>query len=146
MFDYDYDIIYRKGKYNVVDDALSSKYEEDGSLFSLAFIVANWLNLVHHQFFQDSKIASLIQKVEHESNAFPRYTWENEDLCYKGCLYLIKYSNFKSIVLSKLHASPTIENSSFHKINKPVSTPNGPVRSVLLSHIFPSLRSMVKSF
>jgi hypothetical protein len=39
LFGYDYEIIYKKGKDNVVADALSQKYEEEGSLFSLSFIV-----------------------------------------------------------------------------------------------------------
>jgi hypothetical protein len=30
MLSYDYDIIYKKGKENVVVDALSKKYEEEG--------------------------------------------------------------------------------------------------------------------
>ena len=36
MFGYDYEIIYKKGKENVVVDALSMQFEEDGSLFSLS--------------------------------------------------------------------------------------------------------------
>jgi hypothetical protein len=39
LFGYDYEIIYKKGKDNVVVDALSKKYEDEGSLFSLSFIV-----------------------------------------------------------------------------------------------------------
>jgi hypothetical protein len=46
LFGYDYEIIYKKGKDNVVVDALSRKYEEEGSLFSLSFIVPNWLQAV----------------------------------------------------------------------------------------------------
>jgi hypothetical protein len=41
LFFYDYDIIYKNGKENVVVDALSMKYEEEGSLFSLSFIVSD---------------------------------------------------------------------------------------------------------
>jgi hypothetical protein len=41
LFGYDYEIIYNKGKDNVVADALSWKYEDKGSLFSLSFIVPN---------------------------------------------------------------------------------------------------------
>ena len=47
LFGYDYEIIYKKGKDNVVVDALSQKYEEEGSLFSLSFIVLDWLQAVH---------------------------------------------------------------------------------------------------
>jgi hypothetical protein len=39
LFVYDYEIIYNKGKVNVVADALSKKYEDEGSIFSLSFIV-----------------------------------------------------------------------------------------------------------
>jgi hypothetical protein len=47
LFGYDYEIIYKKGKENVVADALSQKYEDEGSLFSLSFIVPDWLQAVH---------------------------------------------------------------------------------------------------
>ena len=45
LFKYDYEIIYKKGKDNVVYDALSRKYEDEGSLFSLSFIIPDWLQL-----------------------------------------------------------------------------------------------------
>jgi hypothetical protein len=40
---YDYHIIYKNEKENVVVDALSRKYEDEGSLFSLSFIAMEWL-------------------------------------------------------------------------------------------------------
>jgi hypothetical protein len=43
LFGYDHEIVYMKGKENVVVDAISRKYEEEGSLFSFSFIVANWI-------------------------------------------------------------------------------------------------------
>jgi hypothetical protein len=46
LFGYDYEIVYKKGKENVVVDALSRKYEDEESLFSLSFIVAGWLQVV----------------------------------------------------------------------------------------------------
>jgi hypothetical protein len=46
LFGYDYEIVYKKGKENVVDDSLSRKYEDEGSLFSLSFIVLYWLQVV----------------------------------------------------------------------------------------------------
>jgi hypothetical protein len=49
IFGYDYEIINKKGKDNVVADALSRKYEEEGSLFSLSFIVPDWLQAVRQE-------------------------------------------------------------------------------------------------
>jgi hypothetical protein len=46
LFGYDYEIINKKVKDNVVVDALSRKYEEEGSLFSLSFNVPDWLQAV----------------------------------------------------------------------------------------------------
>jgi hypothetical protein len=50
LFGYDYEIIYKKGKDNVDVDALSKKYEDEGSLFSLSFIVPDWLQAVRQLF------------------------------------------------------------------------------------------------
>ena len=55
LFGYDYEIIYKKGKENVVADALSRKYEDEGSLFSLSFIVLDWLQVVRQEWLQDPK-------------------------------------------------------------------------------------------
>jgi hypothetical protein len=49
LFGYDYEIIYNKGKDNVVADALSQKYEDEGSLFSLSLIVPDWLQVVFQE-------------------------------------------------------------------------------------------------
>jgi hypothetical protein len=43
IFGYDYEIIYNKDKDNVVVFSLSRKYEDEGSLFYLSFIVQDWL-------------------------------------------------------------------------------------------------------
>jgi hypothetical protein len=46
LFGYDHEIIYNKGKDNVVVDSLSRKYEDEASLFPLSFIIPNWLQVV----------------------------------------------------------------------------------------------------
>jgi hypothetical protein len=60
LFGYDYEIIYKKGKDNVVANALSRKYEDEGSLFSLSFIVPDWLQDMHQEWLQDPKSSHLI--------------------------------------------------------------------------------------
>jgi hypothetical protein len=64
LFGYDYDIIYNKGKDNVVAETLSQKYEDEGSLFFLSFIVLEWLQAVLQEWLQDPKISCLIQQLQ----------------------------------------------------------------------------------
>jgi len=44
MLGYDYDIVYKKGKKNVVVNDLSKKYDEEGYIFSIYLLLPNWLN------------------------------------------------------------------------------------------------------
>jgi hypothetical protein len=80
IFGYDYEIIYKKGKENVVVDALSHKYEEYRSNFSLSFIVPDYLQVVRQEWWQDPKISSLLHKLQHNSLVTPGYSWHNEEL------------------------------------------------------------------
>jgi hypothetical protein len=115
LFGYDYEIIYKKGKDNVVADALSRKYEDEGSLFSLSFNVPDWLQAVHQKWLQDPKSLQLIQQLQSNAPASPGYSWLHDELQYKGCLYLSKQSKLKSTILSELHATPTKGHSGFTK-------------------------------
>jgi hypothetical protein len=115
LFGYDYEIIYKKGKENVVVDALSRKYEDEGSLFSLSFIVPDWLQAMHHGWLHDPKISHMIQQLKANSPVSRGYSWHNDELCYKGRLYLSKQSQLKSTVLFERHATPTTGHSGFTK-------------------------------
>jgi hypothetical protein len=120
LFGYDYEIIYNKGKENVVVDGLFQKYEEEGSRFSLSFILPDCLQAVCQEWLQDPKMSSLLHQLQHNSLVSPGYSWYNEDLRYKGCLYLCKQSQVKSIVFYELHASPTSGHSGFTKTQERV--------------------------
>jgi hypothetical protein len=115
IFGYDYEIIYKKGKDNVVADALSQKYEDDESLFSLSFIVPYWLQAIHQEWLHDPKSSQLIQQLHSNAPASPGYSWLHDDLQYKGHLYLSKQSKLKSTVLSELHTTPPVGHFGFTK-------------------------------
>jgi hypothetical protein len=115
LFGYDYEIIYKKDKDNVVADALSWKYEDEGSLFSLSFIVPDWLQAVRQEWLQDPKSSHLIQQLQNKAAASLGYSWLQDELRYKGRLYLSKQSMLKSMVLSELHATPIAGHSGFTK-------------------------------
>jgi hypothetical protein len=67
LFGYDYEIIYKKCKDNVVVDALSRKYEDEGSIFSLSFIVPDCLQVVRQEWLRDPKSSHLIQQLQSNS-------------------------------------------------------------------------------
>jgi hypothetical protein len=115
LFGCDYEIIYKKGKDNVVANALSRKYEDEGSLFSLSFILPDWLQVVCQEWLHDPKSSHMIQQLQSNSSISPGYSWLNDELRYKGRLYLSKQSKLKSTVLSELHATPTTGHFGFTK-------------------------------
>lgn len=44
MLGYDYEIIYKKGKDNVVVHVLSSQYEDEGSMLALPAPIPSWID------------------------------------------------------------------------------------------------------
>jgi hypothetical protein len=57
---YDYEIIYRKVKENVVADSLCKKYEDVGFLLVLSVPLLDWLEVTHQEWFNDPLTAQLI--------------------------------------------------------------------------------------
>jgi hypothetical protein len=64
---------------------------------------------------QDPKISHLIQQLQEKFPTSTGYSWNNNELLYKGHVYLSKQSQHKYIVLSKIHASPIVGHSGFTK-------------------------------
>ena len=56
MLGYDNEIIYKKGKENVVVDALFKQFEEDGSLFDLSLPSPIWLEEAHRKWLVNSTL------------------------------------------------------------------------------------------
>ena len=80
LFGYDYEIIYKKGKDNVVTNARSRKYEDEGSIFFLSFIVQDWIQAIHQEWLQDPKSSHLIQQLQSNAPCSPGYSWLHDEL------------------------------------------------------------------
>jgi hypothetical protein len=55
----------------VVSGTLSQKYEDEGSMFSLSFIVPDWLQVVRQEWIQDPKIFHITQQLQDNSPVSP---------------------------------------------------------------------------
>ena len=65
MLGYDFEIIYKKGKLNVVVDALSRKNEEvEALLCSISIIQPDWLTKARDEWKKDQEMWTLIQKLK----------------------------------------------------------------------------------
>jgi hypothetical protein len=120
---YDFEIIYKKGKQNVVADALSRKDEDvEALLYAISIIQPDWIIEARDEWKNDEKVWTLIERLQQDSGASDTFTWKNDSLWYKDRLYLCKNSQLKQKVLLELHTSPVGGHSGFlktyHRVKK----------------------------
>ena len=58
---YDYEITYKKGKDNLVADALSRTFDDHASLSAISMPILNWLQYVQQGYVNDSFLSKIIQ-------------------------------------------------------------------------------------
>jgi hypothetical protein len=120
---YDFEIVYKKGKQNVVVDALSRKDEDvEAFLCAISIIQPDWIIEARDEWKNDEKVWTLIERLQQDSGASDTFTWKNDSLWYKDRLYLCKNSQLKQKVLLELHTSPVGGHSGFlktyHRVKK----------------------------
>jgi hypothetical protein len=123
MLGYDFEIIYKKGKQNVVADALSRKEEDtEGLLCAISIPQSDWVEEARIEWKQDQKVCKIIQQLQEDPSALDKFVWKNDLLWYQDHLYLCKNSQLKQKVLLELHTSPIGGHSGFlktyHRIKK----------------------------
>ena len=123
MLGYDFEIIYKKGKQNVVADALSRKDEDvEALLCAISIIQPDWINEAREEWKNDEEVWALIQKLQQDSSTSDTFSWQNDSLSYKDRLYLCKNSQLKQKILMELHTSPLGGHSGFlktyHRVKK----------------------------
>jgi len=123
MLGCDFEIIYKKGKQNVEADALSRKDEDvEALLCAISIIQLDWINEAREEWKNDEEVWALIRKLQQDSSMFDTFSWKNDSLWYKDCLYLCKNSQLKQKILMELHTSPLGGHSRFlktyHRVEK----------------------------
>jgi hypothetical protein len=116
MLGYEFEIIYKKGKQNVVADAISRKDEDvEAFLYAISIIQPDWITEERDEWNNGEEVWTLIQRLQQDSSASDTFTCKNDSLWYKDCLYLCKNSQLKQKVLLELHTSLVGGNSRFLK-------------------------------
>jgi hypothetical protein len=120
---YGFEILYKKGKKNVVVDALSRKDEDvEAFLYAISINQPDWIIEVRDEWKNNKKVWTLIERLQQDSSASDTFTWKNYSLWYKDRLYFCKNSQLKQKVLLELHTSPVGGHSGFlktyHRVKK----------------------------
>ena len=107
MLGYDFEVMYKKWKQNVVVDALSRKDEDVEALLCFIFIIQpDWINEARDEWKNDEEVWALIQKLQQDLSTSDTFSWKYDSLWYKGRLYLCQNSQLKRKIIMELHASP----------------------------------------
>ena len=101
MLGYDFEIVYRKGKENVVADALSRKDEKDEALLcALSILQEDWVEEAKEEWKNDVATSNLIQQLQNDPSSLDKFCWKGDTLWYKERLYLCKNSSLKKKILT----------------------------------------------
>ena len=75
MLGYDFEIIYKKGKQNVVADALSRKDEDvESLLYAILILQLEWITEARDELKNDEEVLTLIHKLQQDPNAFDTFS------------------------------------------------------------------------
>ena len=79
MLGYDFEIIYKKGKLNVVADAISRKYEDlEAMICSISIIQLDWITEIRDEWKYDEEVWKLIQKFQQDPRTSDTFRWKND--------------------------------------------------------------------
>ena len=83
---------------------------------------SDWINEAREAWKNDEEVWALIRKLQQDSSTSDTFSWKNDSLWYKDCLYLCKNSQLKQKILMELHTSPlgghSIFLKTYHRVKK----------------------------
>jgi len=95
MQGFDFEIIYKRGKDNVVEDALS-RIEEPSSLYYITSSIPVWSKEAQQEWKKDNNTKEKIQCLKKGNISMEHCEWKRDILLYKGRIFLCPQSNLKT--------------------------------------------------
>lgn len=113
LMGFQFDIMYKKGKENVVADALSRQHEIVECSHILSFPVWKESTEVEKEVAQDSEMQKIIQDLQQGTSSWPGYSLFKEKFFYKKRLVIPAKLSLMPILLAEYHSSPSGGHSGF---------------------------------
>jgi hypothetical protein len=107
LLGFDYEIEFKKGKDNVVVDALLRVTCGTLSTITVSSLSTILLAAIKESWQKDKDVQLLIQELTLQPNSHPHYSWVNQLLCRKGKLVVGQLGPFQTQIISLYHDSAT---------------------------------------
>ena len=103
LLGFDYEIEFKKGKDNVVVDALLRVTCGTLSTITVSSLSTILLAAIKESWQKDKDVQLLIQELTLQPNSHPHYSWVNQLLCRKGKLVVGQLGPFQTQIISLYH-------------------------------------------
>ncbi|XP_040988925.1 uncharacterized protein LOC121236540 [Juglans microcarpa x Juglans regia] len=116
LIGYDFSVNYKKGKENLVADALSRRNEEEqAALAMISFPTPLWIEELKESYSLCSKFSKIVTKLQQGEEAPKHFSIQQGLLLRKGKLVVIPSSSFHSKILQFIHNNPQAGHVGYHK-------------------------------
>lgn len=105
LLSFDYKIMYKRGRDNVVADPLSRIHEQPqlGTSAAISILVPQWKEDDRHSWHQDPEFIDILAALAVDPKAAPDFSLQEGDLRFKGCLVVGQMGDIRQQIMSNLH-------------------------------------------
>ena len=75
-------------------------------LCAISIIQLDWITEARDEWKREEEVCTFIQKLQQDPSTSDTFSWKNDSLWYKDCLYLCNNSQLKQKIILELHTSP----------------------------------------